>query len=211
MRVPLSWLKDHIDITLPLEELAERLTMAGLEVGAIEYVGADWEKDKVFVGEILEVQPHPNADRLTIAVVEYGASEPMSVVTGAPNIQVGEKGLKVPFATTGARLLDGHAKEPKYITLTPTKIRGVPSEGMVCSEKELGISDAHEGIMILEGDAPTGMPLQDYMGDAVLDLAITASEFAAIPAEMTGDARDDLVVVKARGDSWVTVVLEAVP
>jgi phenylalanyl-tRNA synthetase beta chain len=173
MRVPISWLKDYIDITLPLEELAERLTMAGLEVGAIEYVGADWEKDKVFVGEILEVQPHPNADRLTIAVVEYGASEPMSVVTGAPNIQVGQKGLKVPFATTGARLLDGHAQEPKYITLKPTKIRGVPSEGMVCSEKELGISDAHEGIMILEGDAPTGMPLQDYMGDAVLDLDLT--------------------------------------
>jgi len=173
MRVPVSWLKDYIDITLPLDELAERLTMAGLEVGAMECVGAEWDRDKVFVGEILEVQPHPNADRLTIAVVEYGASEPMSVVTGAPNIQVGQKGLKVPFATTGARLLDGHAKEPKYITLKPTKIRGVPSEGMVCSEKELGISDAHEGIMILDETAPTGTPLQDYMGDAVLDLDLT--------------------------------------
>jgi phenylalanyl-tRNA synthetase beta chain len=173
MRVPISWLKEFVDITLPIEELAERMTLAGLEVGSVEYVGAEWDRDKVFVGEILEVRPHPNADRLTIAVVEYGASEPMAVVTGAPNIRVGEKGQKVPFATTGARLIDGHSEEIRHITLKPTKIRGVPSEGMVCSEKELGISDAHEGIMILDDDAPTGSPLRDYMGDAVLDLDLT--------------------------------------
>ncbi|HUW96167.1 MAG TPA: phenylalanine--tRNA ligase subunit beta, partial [Anaerolineae bacterium] len=173
MRVPISWLKDYVDITVPLEELAERLTMAGLEVGAIEQLGAEWDRDKVFVGEILEVRPHPNADRLTIAVVEYGTGQPMAVVTGAPNIRVGQKGVKVPFAATGARLIDGHSEELKYITLKPTKIRGVPSEGMVCSEKELGISQAHEGIMILDDDAPIGMPLRDYMGDAVLDLDLT--------------------------------------
>ena len=79
----------------------------------------------------------------------------------------------MPFATTGARLIDGHSREPKFITLKRTKIRGVPSEGMVCSEKELGISENHEGIMILDGDAPTGTPLRDYMGDAVLDLDLT--------------------------------------
>jgi phenylalanyl-tRNA synthetase beta chain len=173
MRVPISWLKDYVDITIPLEELAERLTMAGLEVGAIEELGAEWDRDKVFVGEILEVRPHPNADRLTIAVVEYGTGQPMAVVTGAPNIRVGQKGVKVPFATTGARLIDGHSDELKYITLKPTKIRGVASEGMVCSEKELGISEAHEGIMILDENAPTGTPLRDYMGDAVLDLDLT--------------------------------------
>jgi phenylalanyl-tRNA synthetase beta chain len=173
MRIPMSWLKDYVDITIPVEDLAERMTMAGLEVAGIEYIGAGWDRDKVFVGEILEVRPHPNADRLTIAVVEYGGSEPMVVVTGAPNIRVGQKGLKVPFATTGARLIDGHSEELKYITLKPTKIRGVSSEGMVCSEKELGISEAHEGIMILDDNAPTGMPLRDYMGDAVLDLDLT--------------------------------------
>ncbi|HUW95867.1 MAG TPA: phenylalanine--tRNA ligase subunit beta, partial [Anaerolineae bacterium] len=173
MRVPISWLKDYVDITIPLEELAERLTMAGLEVGAIEELGAEWDRDKVFVGEILEVRPHPNADRLTIAVVEYGTGQPMAVVTGAPNIRVGQKGVKVPFATTGARLIDGHSDELKYITLKPTKIRGVASEGMVCSEKELGISEAHEGIMILDENAPMGTPLRDYMGDAVLDLDLT--------------------------------------
>jgi phenylalanyl-tRNA synthetase beta chain len=173
MRVPISWLKEYVDITVPLKELAERLTMAGLEVAAIEELGAEWDTDKVFVGEILEVRPHPNADRLTIAVVEYGRGQPMAVVTGAPNIQVGQKGVKVPFATEGARLIDGHSDELKYITLKPTKIRGVASEGMVCSEKELGISQAHEGIMILDDDAPTGMPLREYMGDAVLDLDLT--------------------------------------
>jgi len=173
MRVPISWLKDYVDITLPNTELAERMTLAGLEVAAIEYVGAEWDREKMFVGEIVEVRPHPNADRLTIAVVEYGTGEPMAVVTGAPNIRVGESGQKVPFATRGARLIDGHSEELKYITLKPTKIRGVRSEGMVCSEKELGISDDHEGIMILEHDAPVGVPLQDYLGDAVLELDLT--------------------------------------
>jgi phenylalanyl-tRNA synthetase beta chain len=173
MRVPISWLKDYVDITLPITELAERMTLAGLEVAAIEHIGAEWDREKMFVGEVVGVQPHPNADRLTIAVVEYGTGEPMAVVTGAPNIRVGDKGQKVPFATTGARLIDGHSEELRYITLKPTKIRGVRSEGMVCSEKELGISDDHEGIMILEHDAPVGKPLQDYLGDTVLELDLT--------------------------------------
>ena len=173
MRVPISWLKDYIDITLPIEELTERMTLAGLEVGAIEHVGAKWDREKIFVGEIVEVRPHPDADRLTIAVVEYGTGEPMAVVTGAPNIRVGDKGQKVPFATRGSQLIDGHSEELRYFTLKPTKIRGVRSEGMVCSEKELGISDDHEGIMILEDDAPTGVPLQEYMGDTVLELDLT--------------------------------------
>jgi phenylalanyl-tRNA synthetase beta chain len=173
MRVPMSWLREYVDITIPVEELADRLTMAGLEMAAIEEVGAAWNRDKIFVGEIVEVRPHPNADRLTIAVVDYGASEPLAVVTGAPNIRVGDKGQKVPFATAGATLIDGHSEELKYITLKPTKIRGVPSEGMVCSEKELGISEEHEGIMILDQNAPTGTPLQEYMGDVVLDLDLT--------------------------------------
>ncbi len=164
MRVPLSWLKEYVDITLPVEELAERLTLAGLEVAAIERIGAEWDRDKIFVGEILEVKPHPNADRLVLAVVNYGRGAPMTVVTGAPNIRVGEKGHKVAFATVGARLIDGYSEEKRYMTLKPSKIRGVPSEGMVCSEKELGISDDHEGIILLEDDAPVGMPLVDYLG-----------------------------------------------
>lgn len=192
MKVPLSWLRDYVDITTPVEELAERMTLAGLEVAAIEYIGLPeperegveppkrsrrrrlpWDRDKILVGEIIEVRPHPNADRLTIAVVDYGAEEPVAVVTGAPNVPVGASGLKAPFAKIGARLIDGHADELRYMTLKPTKIRGVRSEGMVCSEKELGISDDHEGIMLLPDEAPLGMPLADYMGDIILDLDLT--------------------------------------
>ncbi len=173
MKVPLSWLKEYVDIVLPLPELAERLTLAGLEVEGIEHIGADWERDKIVVGRIEEVRAHPDADRLTIAVVDHGAGEPQAVVTGAPNIRVGERGQKVAFARTGARLIDGHSAELRYVTLKPTKIRGVVSAGMVCSEKELGLSDDHEGILILEDDAPVGTPLQDYMGETVLNIDLT--------------------------------------
>jgi len=173
MKIPLSWLKEYIDITWPIEKLAKRLTLAGLEVAAIERVGAEWDRDKFFVGRILEVRPHPNADRLVIAVVDHGAEEPLAVVTGAPNVKVGHRGQKVAFAKVGARLIDGHAKELRYFTLKPTTIRGVRSEGMLCSEKELGISEEHEGIMILSDDAPVGTPLADYLGDTVLEFDLT--------------------------------------
>jgi len=173
MRVPLSWLKDYVAITLPAGELAERLTMAGLEVAAIERIGERWDPEKIRVGEVLEVRPHPNADRLTIVVVDYGASEPQAVVTGAPNIHVGDTGLKVVFASEGAELIDGHSEKLRYIRLKPTRIRGVRSAGMVCSEKELGLSDDHTGVVILPDDAPVGMPLREYMGDVIFDLDIT--------------------------------------
>jgi len=173
MKVPLSWLREYVDITLPLDELAERMTFAGLEVNAIERIGEDWDRDHIVVGQIVEVRPHPNADRLTIAVVDHGAAEPQAVVTGAPNIRVGDRGQKVAFAREGARLIDGYAEEHRYITLKPVKIRGVLSAGMVCSEKELGLSDEHEGILILDDDAPLGVPLQDYLGETVLDLDLT--------------------------------------
>ncbi|HDN79535.1 MAG TPA: phenylalanine--tRNA ligase subunit beta [Chloroflexi bacterium] len=175
MRVPLSWLKDYVDITIPPEELAYKLTMAGLEVAEIERIGAEWGRDKIFVGQIIEVKPHPNADRLTIAVVDYGAPEPIEVVTGAPNLKVGDRGQKVALALAGARLIDPYAPEKRYFKLKPSRIRGVLSPGMVCSEKELGISDNHETIIILPDDAPVGTPLVDYMGDVVLDIEVTAN------------------------------------
>ena len=173
MRVPLSWLREYVDVTMPLEELAERLTFAGLEVNAIERIGEEWDRQTIVVGQVVEVRPHPNADRLTIAVVDHGAEEPQAVVTGAPNIKVGEPGQKVAFAREGARLIDGYAQERRYLTLKPAKIRGVLSSGMVCSEKELGLSDEHEGILVLDDDAPVGVPLQDYMGATVLDIELT--------------------------------------
>jgi phenylalanyl-tRNA synthetase beta chain len=173
MKVPISWLKEYVDITMDIEDLAERMTLAGLEVASIEHFGSQWDRERIFVGEVLRVEKHPNADRLTVVSVDYGAGEPMSVVTGAPNLKVGDMGQRVAFAIAGARLIDGYSKELKYATLKPSTIRGVPSEGMVCSEKELGLSDEHTGILLLDGDAPVGTPLVDYMGDIVLDLDLT--------------------------------------
>ncbi|RME43981.1 MAG: phenylalanine--tRNA ligase subunit beta, partial [Chloroflexi bacterium] len=119
------------------------------------------------------IKPHPNADRLVLAVVDYGGPEPMTVVTGAPNLKVGDSGLKAPFAVVGARVINGYAEELEYIRIKPAKIRGVRSEGMVLSEKELGLSDDHTGILLLDDDAPVGTPLADYLGDTVLDFDLT--------------------------------------
>jgi len=164
MKTPLSWLREYVDITLPPHELGEKLTMSGNEVGAIESVGG-WEN--IVVGKVVAIEPHPNADRLQLATVDLG-TERLTAVCGAPNIALGQS---VPFARVGARLVDAHSGEPAK--LKRAKIRGVASEGMVCSERELGISDRHEGIMVLPADAPLGLPLDEYLGDAILDFDMT--------------------------------------
>jgi phenylalanyl-tRNA synthetase beta chain len=167
MNVPFRWLRDFVDTGLTPEELARRMTMAGLEAEKLNKIGAEW--DKVYVGEVITVSPHPDADRLVLADVAAGEHR-LTVVTGAPNIAEGQK---VALALAGARLVDAYADELKYKTLKPGSIRGIRSEGMVCSEKELGISDEHEGILVLEPDAPTGIPLADYYGDTVIEFEIT--------------------------------------
>jgi phenylalanyl-tRNA synthetase beta chain len=165
MKVSLKWLKEYVDFDLPPAALADKLTMAGIEVKGWQATGGGWEK--VVVGHILAINPHPNADRLTLPTVDLGA-EQQTVVCGAPNLKVGDK---VAFARVGAELIDGHTG--KAIKLEAAKIRGVASSGMVCSEKELGISDSHEGILVLPADAPVGMPLADFMGDVIFDLEVT--------------------------------------
>ena len=173
MRAPLSWLKDFVDITIPLDGLVERMTMAGLEVGGVEHIGADWQRDRLFVGEVINVSAHPHADRLVLATVAYGQGEPQTVVTGAPNLKPGDRGQKVAFAAEGARLRDAYSDTPRMQTLKRTSIRGVESAGMVCSEKELGLSDDHAGVIILDPDLPVGQPLKDALGDTVLDVELT--------------------------------------
>jgi phenylalanyl-tRNA synthetase beta chain len=217
MRLPLSWLKDYVDIEISIEQLARQLTMAGLEVEEIIFVGLplpsgkveihssgeqrqetkisgiEWDPEKIVVGEILEVMPHPNADRLVLCRLDDGKQVHVAL-TGAPNL-FPFKGqgpldtpIKVAFAREGARLFDGHQSGQVLMTLKRAKIRGVESYSMACSEKELGISDAHEGVIILDTDAPVGMPLVDYMGDAVLDIAITPN--IARDANIIGIARE---------------------
>ena len=173
MRAPLSWLKEFVDIEIPLDDLVHRMTMAGLEVGEVEHIGAGWQRDKLFVGEVLDVNTHPNADRLVLATVAYGHGDPQTVVTGAPNLKPGDRGHKVAFAVEGAELWDGYSDTPRRQNLSRTSIRGVESAGMVCSEKELGLSDDHTGVIILDSGLPVGQPLQDALGDTVLDVELT--------------------------------------
>lgn len=217
MRVPLSWLKEYVEIDATPEEIADRLTLAGLEVSAIDYIGVEapagspwapdlsgaeppeyipWDAERVLVGELIDVQQHPNADRLTVPTVGYGGDRTITVVTGAPNIKVGMRGQKVALALGGARLIDGHSDTRKWITLKPTKLRGVPSEGMVCSELELGLSDEHEGILFLPDDAPVGTPLRDYLGDVVLDIDLTPNLGRAL--SIVGVAREVAAIFGAK-------------
>ncbi|MFH1486163.1 MAG: phenylalanine--tRNA ligase subunit beta, partial [Chloroflexota bacterium] len=180
MKVSLKWLREYVDVILSSHELAHRLTMSGTEVGGIQTVGGAW--DNVFVAQLADVSPHPNADRLRLATVDLGADR-TTVVCGAPNLTIGDK---VAFARVGAKLIDGHSGQPAE--LKPAKIRGVLSEGMVCSEKELGMSDSHTGIIVLPPDAPLGVPLAEYLGDTVLDLDITPNRPDCL--SMIGIARE---------------------
>ncbi|VTR96706.1 phenylalanine--tRNA ligase subunit beta [Tuwongella immobilis] len=183
MNVPLRWLRDYVPVEMPVAELIERLTLAGLEVSGFRLYGLPcppglkvkpedispvWDRDKIVTAQVLEVTKHPNADKLKLVKLEYGAAEPKVVVTGAPNIAVGDVGQKVILGLTGSVLFDGHATPKKLSELKPTMLRGVPSDSMVCSAFELGIHEDHDGIIILDADAPVGVPLQDYIGDIVI-------------------------------------------
>jgi phenylalanyl-tRNA synthetase beta chain len=165
MKAPLNWLKDYVDITLPAADLASRLTLAGFEVGEMQTIGGSW--DNIVVGQIVAVSPHPNADRLRLATVDLG-TEQETVVCGAPNLNSGDK---IAFARVGARLTNPYNGQVEE--LKSAKIRGVVSNGMICSEKELGISDSHEGIMVLSAEAEAGAPLADCLGDTVFDVDVT--------------------------------------
>jgi len=200
MRVPLSWLKDFVDLTVPLDDLIHRLIMAGLEVAQVEHIGTDWQRDRLFVGEVLEVKPHPQAERLVLATVHYGHGAPQTVVTGAPNLRPGDRGQKVAFAAEGAELFDGHSATPQRQILQRTTIRGIESAGMVCSEKELGLSDDHTGVLILDPSAPVGRALQDVLGDTVLDVELTPN--LAYANCVVGLAREVAALTGQRLRAW---------
>jgi len=203
MRVSLNWLRDYVDLRVPPEDLAQRLTMAGLAVDAIVRTG-EWGPE-IRVASVAAVDPHPNADRLRLATVDLGAGERHTVVCGAPNLATGQK---VAFATVGARVRDGHSGEPAV--LKPAKIRGVESAGMVLSERELGLSDDHEGIVVLAPDAPVGTPLADVLGDVIFELSVTPNRadwlsvlgIAREVAALTGaSVREPSVEYAAAGES----------
>lgn len=195
MLVPLSWLREYVEWDLSVEELAEVLTLAGLEVTHIERIGDWWDRDAIRVGRITGVHAHPNADRLVLVDVDDGAPETERVVTGAPNVVRYRDvdpppTLKVAFARAGAVLVDAYAEDrprPRR-KLKRSKIRGVRSNGMVCSELELGLSEEHEGILELPADAPVGQPLTQYLRDEVLELDLTPDMARGL--SMVGVARE---------------------
>jgi phenylalanyl-tRNA synthetase beta chain len=223
MKIPLKWLADYVSVDLPVAELVQRLTLAGLEVSGVRVIGLPippgvrvkpedqgpvWDRDKILVARVVEVKPHPDADRLKLPIVDYGVGENKQLVTGATNLKVGDTGQKVILALRGSILFDGHATPKKLTELKPIKMRGIPSDAMVCSALELGISDEHEGIIILEDDASVGMPLVDFMGDVVIEIDVlpnmarclsmigVAREVAAIAG---GSLKSPSATVKASG------------
>ncbi|GAX34899.1 phenylalanine--tRNA ligase subunit beta [Nodularia sp. NIES-3585] len=180
MRISLNWLRELVEIKLSPEELAETLTMAGFEVEDIEDRNT-WANG-VVVGKVLERQPHPNADKLSVCQVDIGASETLNIVCGAPNVKAD---IYVPVATTGTYLPNIDLK------IKPAKLRGVPSQGMICSLKELGLPTDVDGIHIFpQENLPLGSDVRPLLGldDVILDVTATANRADALC--MVGIARE---------------------
>ena len=161
MRVPLSWLKDYVDIKLSPEELAHTLTMAGLEVEAIDHLGKDWG-DKVITAQIVHLEEVPGSNHLNYTRIYTGTQE-IGVICGAPNIKQGDK---VPLALPGAKIGD--------IIISETRKMGHVSQGMLCSPRELGLGNDHSGIYILDPETELGQKLEQVLGEIVLEFAIKA-------------------------------------
>ena len=163
MLISLNWLKQYVDINESIEELEEALTMIGQEVEAIDVKGK--YLDHVYVGQVVEYGQHPDSDKLSLLKVDVAQEELLQIICGAPNHKLGDK---VAVATIGACL-------PGDFKIKKAKVRGVESCGMLCSEKELGLGEDHEGIIILPEDAPVGTLLKDYLeiNDVVFELEIT--------------------------------------
>ncbi|MBO6575659.1 MAG: phenylalanine--tRNA ligase subunit beta [Rhodothermales bacterium] len=223
MRISYNWIADYVQPGWSADELADRLTMSGLEVESVDQMGRDMTG--VVVGHVLDVKQHPNADRLRVCSVDLGDGVPVQIVCGAPNVAGGQR---VPVATVGTALHLPDRKDPDTlvpVTLKRSKIRGEESNGMICAEDELGLGDDHDGIMVLADDAPLGRPFAEYLAsqgvavsDQSIDIAITPNRPDAI--SHIGVARDvaaladvalsrpDVAVPEAGGDAASQVTVE---
>lgn len=178
MRVSVAWLKEWVDCEQSAAALAHRLTMAGLEVGAIE-PAAPWF-EQVVIAEVLATEPHANADKLKVCQVDAGFAAPLQIVCGASNVRAG---LRAPLALVGAVL-------PGGLVIGESAKRGASSYGMLCSAKELGLAEQSDGLLELPADAPVGVPLYDYLGlaDQVLEVDLTPNRADCL--SMLGIARE---------------------
>ena len=163
MKISLKWLREYVDVDWDVRELVERLTMAGLEEESVEDLGASLSG--IVVGKVVEREQHPNADRLSVCRVDVGEAAPRTIVCGAPNVAAGQT---VPVVLPGSQLPDGTA-------IGKAKLRGVASEGMICSQVELGLGDDSSGIMVLPDAWPAGAPFARAAGldDVVIDFEVT--------------------------------------
>ena len=184
MKFSENWLRAYVNPDLDSDRLAHTLTMAGLEVEALESVAPPF--DKVVVGEVLSLEKHPDADRLNVCRVNIGAGEPLQIVCGAANVRAG---AKVPCALVGAQL-------PK-MAIKQAKVRGVESSGMLCSESELGLADESSGLLLLPPDATVGQSIRDYLGldDKLYTLKLTPNRSDCL--SVTGVAREVAAVTGA--------------
>jgi len=178
MKFSENWLRELVDVPVDRDGLVHRLTMAGLEVEDVAVLGAGL--DGVVVGEIVGCEPHPNADKLRVCQVAAGAGAPLTIVCGAPNARLG---LKAPLATIGTRM-------PNGMEIRRAALRGVESNGMLCSAKELGLDADASGLMELAADAPVGAALADWLGlpDASIEIKLTPNRPDCL--SVAGLARD---------------------
>ncbi len=185
MNISYNWLKKYINLELPAEKVSETLTSIGLEVDSVEEVeGIRGGLKGLVVGHVLTCEAHPNSDHLHICTVDLGTGEPQQIVCGAANVAAGQK---VIVATIGTILYDGD----QTFTIKPSKLRGVPSNGMICAEDEIGVGNDHSGIIVLPPDTPVGMTAKEYYhleNDTVIVVDITPNRSDA--ASHYGVARD---------------------
>ncbi len=185
MLISYNWLKSYLDIDLSPEVLGDILTNIGLEVEGMEsFYPVKGGLEGVVVGEVLSCEKHPNADKLSLTMVDLGQEEPVQIVCGAPNVASGQK---VAVATVGCTLYPNE----EGFSIKKAKIRGELSMGMICGEDELGLGRSHEGIMVLREDALNGTPAADYFGieaDTVFEIGLTPNRIDA--ASHLGVARD---------------------
>src|ERR671919_3178413 len=179
MRIPLSWLRSYCDPGLPAREIADRLTMVGLKLERLYRTGVG-DTAAFVVGRVLEVEGHPNADRLTVCTVDDGSGSPRTIVCGAPNVAAGQT---VAVARPGATMPDGSV-------LGEATLRGVRSSGMILAEDEVGIGEDHAGIMVLADGAKPGAPLAEHLtiADEAIEIEITPNRPDAMG--VYGVARD---------------------
>ena len=178
MRVSLNWLKEYVDIDGTVEDLAHQMTMLGLEIESVERLGE--EIQEVYVGQILSIEPHPDADKIVVCQTDVGGEAPLQICCGAKNMKVGDR---VPTAVVGATL-------PGGFQIGRRKMRGVESQGMMCAAGELGLADGPDGLLILDADAEIGRDVKSLLGlnDTVLEIEVTPNR--ADWASMIGVARE---------------------